>query len=89
LACGIRWFKGKFLTENHRWAPVFDPRYPEVRQYLIDTYSKALALWNLDAFKLDFIDDFKVYPETELTKAGGRDFANVNEAVDKLLTCRH
>jgi len=79
-------FRGKFLTENHRWAPVFDPRYPEVRQYLIDIYTKALSLWNLDAFKLDFIDDFKVYPETELTKADGRDFANVNEAVDKLLT---
>lgn len=79
-------FKGKFLTENHRWAPVFDPRYPEVRQYLIDTYTKALQSWNLDAFKLDFIDDFKVYPETILTKEDGRDFANVNEAVNKLLT---
>jgi len=79
-------FEGKFLTENHRWAPVFDPRYPEVRQYLIDTYAKALSYWNLDAFKLDFIDDFKVYPETVLTKEDGRDFANVNEAVDKLLS---
>lgn len=79
-------FKGKFLTENHRWAPVFDPRYPEVRQYLIDTYRNALVKWNLDAFKLDFIDDFRAYPETELTQAGGRDYANVNEAVDRLLT---
>ncbi len=79
-------FQGKFLTENHRWAPVFDPRYPEVREYLIDTYTNALQAWNLDAFKLDFIDDFKTYPETVLTKADGRDFANVNEAVDQLLT---
>ncbi len=79
-------FKGKFLTENHRWAPVFDPRYPDVRQYLIDTYTAALKEWNLDAFKLDFIDEFKVYPETVLTKADGRDFANVNEAVDRLMT---
>jgi len=79
-------FKGKFLTENHRWAPVFDPRYPEVRQYLIDTYVNALKNWKLDAFKLDFIDDFKVYPETELTKENGRDYANVNAAVDRLLT---
>jgi len=37
------------------------------------------------ALKLDFIDDFKVYPETDLTKADGRDYANVNEAVDRLL----
>lgn len=79
-------FKGKFLTENHRWAPVFDPRYPEVREYLIGTYVKALKDWNLDAFKLDFIDDFKVYPETVLTKENGRDYANVNTAVDRLLT---
>ena len=79
-------FKGKFLTENHRWASVFDPRYPDVRQYLIDTYVTALKEWNLDAFKLDFIDEFKVYSETVLTKADGRDFANVNEAVDRLMT---
>jgi len=79
-------FKGKFLTENHRWAPVFDPRYPEVRKHLIDIYTNALLNYKLDAFKLDFIDDFKVYPETELTKANGRDYANVNAAVDRLMT---
>lgn len=79
-------FKGKFLTEEHRWAPVFDPRYPEVRQYLIDTYVKALKDWKLDAFKLDFIDEFKVYPSTVLTKEDGRDYANVNEAVIQLFT---
>ncbi len=79
-------FKGKFLTEEHRWAPVFDPRYPEVRQYLIDKYTNAAKEWNLDGFKLDFIDDFKVYESTELTKANGRDYANVNAAVARLLT---
>jgi len=89
--CGVKSkayqkFKGKFLTENHRWAPVFDPRYPEVRSYLINTYKNALVNYNLDAFKLDFIDDFMVYPETELTKENGRDDANVNEAVDRLMT---
>ena len=89
--CGVKSkayqrFKGKFLTENHRWAPVFDPRYPDVREYLIDTYTNALKSYNLDAFKLDFIDDFTVYPETVLTKENGRDYANVNEAVDRLMT---
>ena len=79
-------FKGKFLTENHRWAPVFDPRYPDVRQHLIDIYKNALINYKLDAFKFDFIDDFKVYPETVLTKVDGRDYANVNEAVDRLMT---
>lgn len=79
-------FKGKFLTENHHWAPVFDPRYPEVREYLISKYVNALKNWNLDGFKLDFIDDFKVYPETELTLDDGRDYASVNAGVDRLMT---
>ncbi|MEM1357769.1 MAG: glycoside hydrolase family 36 protein, partial [Bacteroidota bacterium] len=78
-------FKGKFLTENHRWAPVFDPRYPEVRAHLVGKYAAALRDWNLDGFKLDFIDDFRVYPETPMGKADGRDFANVNAAMQRLL----
>jgi len=79
-------FKGKFLTENHRWAPVFDPRFPEVREYLIDIYKRALIDWNLDGFKLDFIDDFRLYPETEINDIGDRDYVSINEAVDRLLT---
>ncbi|NAS10579.1 glycoside hydrolase family 36 protein [Poritiphilus flavus] len=79
-------FKGKFLTENHRWAPVFDPRFPEVREYLIDIYAEALSQWKLDGFKLDFIDDFKRYADTPLNKENGRDYASINEAVDRLLT---
>ena len=79
-------FEGKFLTEDHRWAPVFDPRYPEVREHLVGLYSDALKDWNLDGFKLDFIDEFKLYPDTALNREDGRDFASINEAVDRLLT---
>lgn len=79
-------FKGKFLTENHRWAPVFDPRYPEVRAHLIGLYTNALKDWNLDGFKLDFIDDFHLYTDTPLGAENGRDYASINEAVDRLLT---
>lgn len=79
-------FKGKFLTENHRWAPVFDPRYPEVREYLISIYKNALHEWNLDGFKLDFIDDFHQYQDTPLGKENGRDYASINEAVDRLMS---
>jgi alpha-galactosidase len=79
-------FKGKFLTEEHRWAPVFDPRYPEVREHLIGLYTSALKDWNLDGFKLDFIDDFHLYEATPLGKENGRDYASINEAVDRLLT---
>ncbi len=79
-------FKGKFLTENHRWAPVFDPRFPEVRAYLITIYKRAASTWDLDGFKLDFIDDFRLYPDTVLGAIEGRDYASINEAVDRLMT---
>ncbi len=79
-------FKGKFLTENHRWAPVLDPRFPEVREYLITIYKRALLEWNLDGFKLDFIDDFKLYPDSETLASEGRDYSSINEAVDCLMT---
>ncbi len=78
-------FKGKFLTENHRWAPVFDPRYPEVREYLISIYKNAILDWNLDGFKLDFIDDFRLYVDTPKVNPS-MDFISINAAVDRLLT---
>ena len=88
--CGVKSqayqrFKGKFLTENHRWAPVFDPRYPDVREYLIQQYAQALQNWDLDGFKLDFIDDFKVYPETPMDDSPERDFHSVYEATERLM----
>ncbi|MFD2588499.1 glycoside hydrolase family 36 protein [Croceitalea marina] len=79
-------FKGKFLTENHRWAPVFDPRFPEIRNYLVGIYVAAAKDWGLDGFKLDFIDDFKAYPDTCFEPNAERDFASINDAVDALLT---
>jgi alpha-galactosidase len=78
-------FKGKFLTENHHWAPVFDVRFPEVRAYLVTCYSEALEVWNVDGLKLDFIDDFKIYPETELRELKGRDVLSVNKGVELLV----
>lgn len=78
-------FKGKFLTENHRWAPVFDPRYPEVREYLIGVYATAVRDWRLDGLKLDFIDDFKSYPETSFEQDENRDYRSINRAVERLL----
>jgi len=79
-------FKGKFLTENHRWAPVFDPRYPEVRSFLISKYLQAVEQWSMDGLKLDFIDDFRVYPETDLNPHPDRDYNSVNKAVEQLLS---
>ena len=89
--CGVKSkayqkFKGKFLTENHYWAPVFDPRFPEVRSYLVGIYKTALREWKIDGFKLDFIDDFKVYPETEMHKLDGRDTLSISAGTEKLIT---
>lgn len=80
-------FEGKYL---YHWAGqrtyVLDPRYPEVREYLLETYERALVDWNLDGFKLDFIGWFKAYGDTELTAEDGRDFASVAQATDHLMT---
>lgn len=79
-------FKDKCLTLGHRWAPVFDPRFPEVRAYLVNKYATALKDWNLDGFKLDFIDDFKLYEDAESAAIHGRDFASVEAAVAQLMS---
>ncbi|MBU1100828.1 MAG: alpha-galactosidase [Bacteroidetes bacterium] len=82
-------FEGKYLTYwGGEWGGSYtlDPRYPDVREFLISTYENAVKEWNLDGFKLDFVDEFIAYDDTELTIDNGRDYASVNEAVDRLLT---
>ena len=79
--------KGKFLRYwNGQGTYVLDPRYPEVRQFIIETYVNATQEWDLDGFKLDFIGRFTAGKDTELTKDNGRDYASVNEATDVLMT---
>ncbi|MEA3477960.1 MAG: glycoside hydrolase family 36 protein [Bacteroidota bacterium] len=80
-------FKGKYL---HHWESqstwVLDPRYPEVREHIIHTYEKALFDWGLDGFKLDFLGWFYPSEDTDLTAREGRDYASVNDALDRLMT---
>lgn len=80
-------FSGKILTHwEEQGTAVLDPRYPEVREYLTGIYEKALREWDLDGFKLDFVDSF-FQPEQENPRADpGRDFESVPEAVDALLS---
>lgn len=81
-------FKGKFLrySDSHL-AYILDPRFPEVREYLISTYETAMRDWNLDGFKLDFIDAFKFDGEDPAIKEdyAGRDIRNLSEAIDVLM----
>ncbi len=62
-------------------ALTLDPRYLEVRKYLIETYCKALTEWGFDGLKLDFIDRF--YANGEIKD--GMDFDSVEDATEKLM----
>ena len=62
-----------------------DPRYKEVRDFLIGVYKKYLVEWDLDGFKLDFIDSFRLTPST-IAPDSRRDYESLVEAVDRLMT---
>ena len=79
----IERFRGKTLS-CHNNAYTFDPRYPEVREYLVSIYVKALKDWNLDGFKLDFIDSFRMAPSTPAYK-DGMDYSVLEDAVRALM----
>lgn len=78
-------FKGKYLRDAGDTA-IFDPRYPDVREYLITTYEKAVKDWDLDGFKLDFIDNFSQPKEENPDAPEGKDYISVPQAVDRLMT---
>ena len=80
-------FEGKTLAfSKGLGAHILDPRYPEVREYLIGLYENAVREWGIDGLKLDFIELFAPQNNTVLTAENGRDFASVDEAVDRLFT---
>ena len=79
--------KGKFLSYwEGQGTYVLDPRFPEVRSFIIETYVKAVREWDLDGFKLDFLGTFRARKDTDLVAEGGRDYASVNEGTDRLMT---
>lgn len=80
-------FEGKTLAFSKGLrAHVLDPRYPEVREYLIGLYENAVREWGIDGLKLDFIELFGPQNNTVFTAENGRDIASVDEAVDRLFT---
>lgn len=79
-------FEGMFMNRYEDGTAVLDPRYPEVREYLIGIYEQALQQWEIDGFKLDFVDSFNLSEEQTNSHGGGRDYDSVPEAVDRLLT---
>ena len=80
-------FKDKFLNPDGKgkWF-VLDPRFPEVREYLISVYERCINEFDLDGFKLDFVDCFTTHEATKDAFGDGRDYQSVPEAADRLLT---
>ena len=78
-------FKKMLLTDGD--TGVLDPRFPEVREYLISTYERAVGEWGFDGLKLDFIDSFGLPAEDPALKDdfAGRDFRSVPEALNRLM----
>jgi len=83
-------FKGKYLRIDEKGfqAGVLDPRFPEVRDFLAAIYEKAMRDWDLDGFKLDFINAFRLMGEPDPAIAedfAGRDVRTIPEGLDLLL----
>ncbi len=78
-------FKDKIIYPVDRNnAGVLDPRYPEVREFLIGIYENALKEWDLDGFKLDFIDRFKMQNNNQVNDE--MDYYCIQEATERLMT---
>ena len=84
-------FEGKMLKVTGDKSPgrvgVLDPRFPEVREYLISTYERVVGEWGFDGVKLDFIDQFVLTDEDPAAgeNYAGRDFRAIPDAVDQLM----
>ena len=83
-------FKGKFLCEADEGSGtyVLDVRFPDVREYLIATYERAVRDWGFDGLKLDFIDMLKIPASGDPAEKDGwkgRDIRSLPVAVDTLM----
>jgi alpha-galactosidase len=79
-------FQGKLIDIGFEDWRVLDPRYPDVREYLIGLYERAIRDWDLDGLKLDFVDSFAAPRKESLLKRRGRDIEAIPHAVDRLMT---
>ena len=82
-------FRGMYLEDDReegRDTFRLDPRYRETREYLVDTYRRALLAYGHDGFKLDFIDSFTLNTPYSLREDPGRDIPSLEDAVNRLLT---
>lgn len=80
-------FKDMLLdgTGNNKTFWSLDPRYKEVRDFLIGIYADAIKNWDLDGLKLDFIDSFTLHGKS-LEYDERRDYQSLEAAIDRLMT---
>lgn len=64
---------------------VLDPRYPEVREFILSLFENALRDWDVDGFKMDFVDEFVVTPFSGKVVDERRDYESFHEAADRLM----
>lgn len=76
---------GNFSGHGDLQWTCLDPRYPDVREALMDIYRRAMCEWGLDGFKLDFIDSFSLHSEASFAFDDRRDTQSLEEGVDRLL----
>lgn len=79
-------FKGMYLRTRERMhASVLDPRFPVVRDFLVNIYVDHVKKYGYDGLKLDFIDSFML-EECSPTNYEDMDTVSVEEGLQKLLT---
>lgn len=70
--------------EGAKWFG-FDPRFPEVREYLAGKYEAFVRDYNIDGLKMDFIGSIGGRLEDETGLKPGHDTVSIGAAVCKLL----
>jgi alpha-galactosidase len=77
-------FCDKLLYNVNEEYGVLDPRYSQVREYLISIYERDVKAWDLDGLKLDFIDSFALRDKSQRSNSD-MDILALDKAVCKLL----
>ena len=79
-------FKGKYLyARNNVKASVLDPRFKEVRDFLVEIYADYVTKYGWDGLKLDFIDSFSLTDESS-TDFESMDTVSLEEGVERLIS---
>ena len=84
-------FKGKYLKEQETvHCSILDPRFPEVRAYIVGMFERAMREWGVDGFKIDYVGQFSLEAGEEdpavAEDFAGRDTRSVPDAVEMLMT---